>query len=92
MKINRRDLLAGIGSAGAGLILSSCSLLPRKNRSPSQPSNEDITAVEDLMREHGILRRALIVYSESAVKLRSGSATTLFDALHKTAGLFRAFG
>ncbi|HSB08605.1 MAG TPA: hemerythrin domain-containing protein [Blastocatellia bacterium] len=52
----------------------------------------EVTATEDLMREHGVLRRALIVYSEAAVKLRSAPSAVAPDALQKTAKLFRAFG
>lgn len=51
-----------------------------------------MTATEDLMREHGVLRRALFVYSESASRLRSKSSAVMPDALQKTAQLFRAFG
>jgi len=58
----------------------------------------EVTATEDLMREHGVLRRALLVYSAAAVKLR-GDVGRVFageslapDALQKTAKLFRAFG
>jgi len=43
------------------------------------------------MREHGILRRALLVYQEVACKLRNG-ATIPSEALQKTAQLFRDFG
>lgn len=52
----------------------------------------EVTATEDLMREHGILRRALLVYSEVAVKLRSNPAAVPAESLQKTAKLFRAFG
>jgi hemerythrin-like domain-containing protein len=44
------------------------------------------------MREHGILRRALLVYSAAAIKLRTDAATMAPDALQKTAKLFRTFG
>lgn len=53
---------------------------------------KEVTAAEDLMREHGILRRALIVYSESAIRLRKNSADVPPAALQKTAKLFRSFG
>lgn len=53
---------------------------------------EEVTATEDLMREHGILRRALIVYRETAPKLRAAPGSVRLDALQKTAKLFRAFG
>ena len=62
-------------------------------------SNEDenekggeVTATEDLMREHGVLRRALLVYSAAATKLRSSPTDIPPDALQKTAKLFRDFG
>jgi hemerythrin-like domain-containing protein len=49
-------------------------------------------AVEDLMREHGILRRALLIYTETAHKLRANAPAVIPDALQKTARLFRSFG
>ena len=52
----------------------------------------EVTATEDLMREHGILRRALLVYTAAATKLRSSPGNVSPDALQKTAKLFRAFG
>jgi len=52
----------------------------------------EVTATEDLMREHGILRRALLVYSPTAIKLRGNPSTVPPDALQKTAKLFKAFG
>jgi hemerythrin-like domain-containing protein len=44
------------------------------------------------MREHGVLRRALMVYAETAPRLRSNPSSVVPDALQKTAKLFRAFG
>jgi len=100
MKMNRRDLLAGIGSLSAGLILSSCSNTNRSSPVEKLPLNQPdkeakgkkVTAVEDLMREHGILRRALFIYSEAGAKLRSTPSVIVPDALQKTARLFRDFG
>jgi hemerythrin-like domain-containing protein len=51
----------------------------------------EVTATEDLMREHGILRRALLVYQETATRLTSGVSVPA-PPLQKTAKLFRAFG
>ena len=91
----RREWLVGLSSLGAGAILIGC------NKGGSTESNEakkdstdgeaEVTATEDLMREHGILRGALLVYQESALKLRDGSAVPP-EPLQKTAKLFRAFG
>jgi hemerythrin-like domain-containing protein len=52
----------------------------------------EVTAVEDLMREHGILRRALILYSEAAARLRTSAADVDPRALVQTATLFQEFG
>jgi hemerythrin-like domain-containing protein len=93
MKPNRRDLLAGIGIVGSGLILSACSPKNSVATTPlEKPMDDEVTAVEDLMREHGVLRRALFVYSEAAVRLRRNPANVAPDAIHKTAQLFRSFG
>ena len=51
-----------------------------------------MAATEDLMREHGVLRRALLVYSESIPKLGGNSSSLVPEMLQRTAKLFRAFG
>jgi len=53
---------------------------------------EEVTATEDLMREHGVIRRAIIVYREAAGRLRTKAESVPPDALQKAARLFRAFG
>jgi hemerythrin-like domain-containing protein len=50
-------------------------------------------AVEDLMREHGVLRRALLVYRAYAQRLRVEPAGSVpAEPLQKTAQLMRTFG
>src|SRR6185369_11547016 len=63
-----------------------------KEQEKKDPQEMEVTAVEDLMREHGILRRALLVYSETALRLRKNAADVSPNALQKTATLFRTFG
>jgi hemerythrin-like domain-containing protein len=97
MKLNRRNLLSGIGGLTGGIILGVCSdanralaiVPPEKSE---EPMGGEVTATEDLMREHGVLRRALFVYSESANRLRKNPSDVAPDALQKTARLFRTFG
>src|SRR5215216_5902885 len=64
--------------------------------SPAKPGEGEkggeVTAPEDLMREHGVLRRALLVYTATAGKLRTNASAVSPDALQKTAKLFRTFG
>jgi hemerythrin-like domain-containing protein len=100
----RRQLLTGISLTGAGVLLNACR--PTSNRTgtatneesrsespaPGEAAPVEVTATEDLMREHGILRRALLVYQESAVRLRQDPASVPPDALEKAANLFRVFG
>jgi hemerythrin-like domain-containing protein len=95
----RRDFLRASAAVGAGLILNGCG---GKSASPEQTKNQapakeeekegEVTATEDLMREHGVLRRALLVYTATATKLRAGAVAVAPDALQKTARLFKAFG
>ena len=97
MDLERRRWLAGICSTGAGLVLLACESNKDEEEEASekagkQNAGSELTATEDLMREHGVLRRALLVYQESAVKLRVSPSAVPPDALQKTAKLFRAFG
>ena len=59
--------------------------------SPKDDKEPEVSATEDLMREHGVIRRAIVVYRESATRLRSKPAALPIDALQKTAKLFRSF-
>lgn len=53
---------------------------------------EEVGAVEDLMREHGVIRRVLVVYRESARRLRTDPISVPPDALQRAAKLMRTFG
>ncbi|HEX6718670.1 MAG TPA: hemerythrin domain-containing protein [Pyrinomonadaceae bacterium] len=103
MNENRRRLLTTISLAGAGVLLNACHTTSNRTGGASNENKTDgpkpgeaeeveVTATEDLMREHGILRRALLVYQESATRLRQDPATVPPEALEKTANLFRVFG
>ena len=100
MNHTRRELLTGISLAGAGALLIGCRRSTEGGNSASNPNEPtsgelgpaEVTANEDLMREHGILRRALIVYREAATRLRQDPNSITPDVLEKTAQLFRVFG
>lgn len=77
---NRRAALLTVPALMAMPALAGCS-----------GGEEDVGAVEDLMREHGVLRRAILVFRESAARIGAGQAVDA-QALHKTAQLFREFG
>ena len=99
----RRQCIRTSTIVSAGLLLAGCrdgvgtnSQTKVSNESPAKPDENqmggEVTATEDLMREHGVLRRALLVYSAAAIKLRSNPSAIAADALQKTAKLFQAFG
>jgi len=78
----RAALVASLGAAAA---LAAC----QRGKGGGE---EDISATEDLMREHGVLRRVLVVYRETAGLLRAGAESLDAAALGEAAALFRTFG
>lgn len=58
----------------------------------SGKDEKEVGAVEDLMREHGVLRRVLLVYAETVPRLRGDAASVLATHLNKAAQLFHDFG
>src|SRR5215831_4375829 len=81
--------------AGSGLLLVSCTKADKNEARDEQKGEEkggEVTATEDLMREHGVLRRALLVYAETVPKIRANVAAIDAAALHRTGVLFRDFG
>ncbi len=63
----------------------------KAGKAPDEKEGE-VTATEDLMREHGVLRRALLVYTAASARLRKNAASVPPQALERTAKLFRTFG
>lgn len=66
----RRDLLLGAALLGA----------PRPRAKAKEP---EVSPVEDLMREHGLLNRVLLVYEECARRLDAKEAAPGLDAAVK---------
>jgi hemerythrin-like domain-containing protein len=73
----RRSVL--LGAASAGVLLASCN-----------HEEEDVAPPEDLMREHGVLNRILLVYEECGHRLDAGTPL-LIDSLAKSADIIRRF-
>lgn len=92
-KTTRRNLLRDSVQFGAGGIVVLPFLEQLLAEEPGkQPAEPEVTATEDLMREHGVIRRALLVYYELVPKLRKNSAQVNAVAVQRTARLFRTFG
>ena len=97
MELRRRQLFKGITICSAGFLLNAFAVGEKVfgkelEREEGKMNGEGVTAAEDLMREHGVLRRALLVYSETIPKLRGNALSFVPDMLQRTANLFRTFG
>jgi len=87
--MEHRDRRAFLSLAGVTAALVAC----REAASPSGGDDDDeVTATEDLMREHGVIRRVLVVYRECATRLRATPSAPVGDALQRAAALMRKFG
>ena len=92
--VGRRHLL-GISISAAGVIaLSACGSPQRKPSpgGPGAPSAEEVpvTPPEDLMREHGVLKRVLLIYREGIRRLQAREQDPA-QALNAGAGIIRSF-
>jgi hemerythrin-like domain-containing protein len=83
MTISTRRHLAAFAVLAIAAPLGACS---------QEDDEKEVGAVEDLMREHGVLRRALLIYAQSAPLLLETPGKIDAGALYKTAKLFQDFG
>lgn len=95
----RRQLMQATVATGSALLMEACGARKKPNTAAASPDaaeeasdQQQVTATEDLMREHGVLRRVLLVYAESAALLRKTPGNVSPDSLRKAAQLFREFG
>lgn len=83
-------------AAGAGLLLAGADSKVVKAAGKPEPGEKkeekEVGAVEDLMREHGVIRRAILVYRNMASKLRAEPGSLDPELLRRTAAMFRTFG
>lgn len=83
MNTERRKLL-GYGALATGaLVLGACKKEEAKEAS-------EVLPVEDLMREHGVLRRIILVYDACVLRLETGQDLSP-DALTRAADIVRRF-
>ncbi len=80
--MNRRELLYGMTAAGfqAG----------KESKKGKEKEEEEVSPAEDLMREHGVLKRVLLVYRETIRRI-DGSRDVPADALQSAAKMIRSF-
>lgn len=95
MDSDRRSILLATGALG---VMALSPLVPHargddktegKDTKKGEPE-EGISATEDLMREHGVLNRTLLIYEEGLRRLRSKQEVSP-EVFHQTATLVRKF-
>jgi hemerythrin-like domain-containing protein len=88
----RRNLLWQCSVVGLGFTGLDFTVVAKDAPDKAEEKEPEVTATEDLMREHGVIRRALLLYYELVPKLRKDVASVDASALKQTAQLFRTFG
>jgi hemerythrin-like domain-containing protein len=83
----RRFLRQGSALAAAAALLGPAQLLAA---TPTTAPQVDVTPTEDLMREHGVLRRLMLIYDEIEERLDGGKEFPL-PALSGAIALMRRF-
>ena len=86
----RREFLVRAGAAMATLH-GVAPPTPAPTRPAGRRREEAPTPAEDLMREHGVLSRILLVYGEAVRRLEAG-VELLPEAVSAAAGIVRRFG
>ena len=79
----RRFLLSAAALGVAGFA-------PLRADEPKKEEEEEVSAPEDLMREHGVLNRILLIYEEGLRRIRAKEDVTP-EVFQKTATLVRKF-
>ena len=91
---SRRHFIRSVTTAAAGtaIVLAGCQAAG-KEKDQAAGEAEKVTPGEDLMQEHGVLKRILLVYGEAIRRLDANDATADLppDALRKSAQLVRSF-
>jgi hemerythrin-like domain-containing protein len=94
MKTSRRDFLVGTSAVASTLVAPFAAMATQKTQKKAAPkkeeAGEDVSTNEDLMREHGVLNRVLLIYDET---MRRIQAREKFDptVVVKSAGIIKSF-
>jgi len=82
--VRRRRFLLATG------IIAAAPMLSLSEPGDKIDPDEGVTAPEDLMKEHGVLNRCLLIYEEGMRRIRNGNEVGP-DVFSHTAGLIRRF-
>jgi len=89
-EITRRGFMlgAGVGVAGLAGLAGTGEAFARAK--PKRGAEPEVSPAEDLMREHGVLRRILLIYREWRKRLTSGRED-LIETLAESGEIVRSF-
>jgi hemerythrin-like domain-containing protein len=87
MKNDRRQFLAATAAVGVAAIVPASNKVRADDKKGQE---EEVSAPEDLMREHGVLNRILLIYGEGLRRLRAKDDVPP-EVFHRPAMLVRKF-
>ena len=90
--VGRRRILGISVSAAGAIALAVCDKPQPKAGEHGAPAEDEVpvTPPEDLMREHGVLKRVLLIYREGIRRLQASEQLPA-DALNAAAAIIRSF-
>jgi hemerythrin-like domain-containing protein len=95
--LSRRALFAHFGQITAAMSVAGMSGHARAQTSQPEPKpggeeggKEEVSVAEDLMREHGVLRRILLIYDDAQARLNTGVEYPI-ETLKDATGIIRRF-
>jgi hemerythrin-like domain-containing protein len=90
--VGRRRILGISVSAAGAIALAACDKPQPKAAGPGAPAEDEVpvTPPEDLMREHGVLKRVLLIYREGIRRVEAGDELPV-QALNAGAAIIRSF-
>jgi hemerythrin-like domain-containing protein len=89
--IDRRHVIS-LGAASLGLAVLGCGeKRTARGAHDEGHHDEEVAPAEDLMREHGVLNRLLLVYEEGVRRLEGPGAALPPDVLASAAGIVHTF-
>ena len=91
--LSRREILRVTAITGSGILLAGCAHQEGAGENSAvgkQKPEEDVSPAEDLMREHGVLKRVMLIYDDIAARIDAGKDFPP-DVLAASANIIRSF-
>jgi hemerythrin-like domain-containing protein len=86
----RRDVLIA-SAVAAGAVLAGCKGGGNREGAEEGKNGDEVTPAEDLMREHGILSRLLLIYDDATLRLETGGMDVDPGVLLQASDIVKSF-